>query len=80
MNNLLTKCNADVYKAILEIKESQPETGEKLIAILQEHEYYSYMNFEDVVWFAAYLPYEIWDCKVHTFHLLFQSKQTTTMP
>jgi len=77
---LLEKCNADVFKAILDIKANQPEIGDKLIAILQNHEYYSYMNFEDVVRFAAYLPYEIWDCKVHTFHILFQSKQTTQMP
>jgi hypothetical protein len=77
---LLEKCNADVFKAILDKKSQTPEIGEKLIAILQEHEYYSYMNFEDVVWFAAHLPWEIWDRKVHTFHLLFQSQQTTTMP
>ena len=80
MNNLLTKCNADVYKAILDIKESQPEIGEKLIAILQEHQYWWQMPMDDVMWFSAHLPSEIWDRKVHTLTRLFQSQQTTTMP
>lgn len=29
---LLEKCNADVFKAILEIKEKQPPIGENLLA------------------------------------------------
>jgi hypothetical protein len=32
---LLEKCNADVYKAILDIKAEHPEIGEKLIDILK---------------------------------------------
>jgi hypothetical protein len=79
MANLLTQCNADVYKAILDIKEEQPVIGEKLIAILQEHQYWWQMPAGDLLWFSAHLPWPIWDRKVHTFHLLFQSQQTTTM-
>ena len=78
MNNLLTKCNADVFKAILDIKASHSEIGEKLITILQAHEYWWQMPVGDVLCFAASLPFEIWDRKVHTFYLLFQSQQQTT--
>ena len=74
---LLEKCNADVYKAILDIKAEQPIIGEKLITILQAHEYWWQMDIGDALWFAAHLPSEIWDCNVHTFYLLFESKQTT---
>ena len=79
MTSLLTKCNADVYKAILDIKANQPEIGEKLISILQNYEYHSDMTFSEMMWFAAYLPWPMWDRKVHTFCLLFQSQQTTPM-
>ena len=78
MNNLLTKCNADVFAAILEIKESQPKIGEKLISILQKYESAWEMPAGDMLWFSAHLPFGIWDLKVHTFHLLFQSQQTTS--
>ncbi len=77
---LLEKCNADVYKAILDIKESQPEIGEILISILQNHEHHYEMTFSDVMWFDSDLPWEIWNRKVDTFYLLFESQQTTTMP
>jgi hypothetical protein len=77
---LLEKCNADVFKAILEVKEQNPIIGEELISILQGHEYYWAITFGDVMSFAAHLPWPIWDRKAHTFHLLFESKQTTTMP
>ena len=77
---LLEKCNADVYKAILDIKESQPEIGERLISILQNHEHHHEMTFSDVMSFAAHLPWPIWDRKVHTFYFLFESQQTTKMP
>jgi hypothetical protein len=80
MTSLLTQCNADVYKAILDIKTSQPEIGEKLIAILQENREYYHITLSDILWFSAHLPWPIWDRKVHTFHLLFQSQPTTTMP
>ena len=80
MNNLLTKCNADVYKAILDIKANQPVIGEKLITILQNCEEYNDLTCSDMLWFSAYLPWPIWDRKVHTFYLLFESQQTTTMP
>ena len=79
MNNLLTKCNADVYKAILDIKANQPEIGEKLISILQKHESLWQMDLAETMWFSAHLPWPIWDRKVHTFRLLFQSQQFTTM-
>ena len=77
---LLEKCNADVYKAILDIKEKSPYIGERIIAILQAHEYWWQMDLEEILWFSAHLPLEIWDRKVHTFQFLFQSQQTTTMP
>ena len=80
MANLLTQCNADVHKAILEVKEQSPVIGEKLIAILQNCEEYIDLTCSDMLWFSAHLPWPIWDRKVHTFHLLFQSQQTTTMP
>jgi len=80
MDNLLTQCNADVYKAILDIKEKSPEIGEKLFSILQNYEHHSDMTFSDVMWFAAHLPWPIWDRKVHTLNSLFQSQQTTTNP
>jgi len=40
MSNLLTKCNADVFKAILDIKQKNPAIGENLLALLQKHEYW----------------------------------------
>ena len=80
MNNLLTKCNADVFKVILEIKADEPSVGERLIMILQKHEYPWQMTLEEINWFGAYLPWHIWDFKAHTFHYLFTSHQTTVMP
>ena len=77
---LLEKCNADVYKAILDIKAKQPEIGEHLIAILQKHEFWGQIPAGDVMWFAAYLPQHIWNLKINTFPRLFESQQTTTMP
>ncbi len=76
---LLGKCNFDVYKAILDIKESQPEIGEKLIAILQKHKSLWSITLDEAMWFSAHLPREIWDGKAHTFQFLFQSQQTTPM-
>ena len=77
---LLEKCNADVFKAILEVKEQSPEIGEKLIALLQEYKFWWQMDGEEILRFAAHLPREIWNCKIHTFFLLFESQQTTVMP
>ena len=77
---LLEKCNADVYKAILDIKNEELCYGEKLISILQRYEYYHDLTFSEIMWFAAHLPLAIWDRKVHTFYILFQSQQTTVMP
>ena len=74
---LLEKCNADVFKAILDIKENRPVMGERLIAILQKHEYWWQLDGEEILRFAAYLPHEIWNGKINTFYLLFESKQTT---
>jgi len=76
---LLEKCNADVFKAILDIKESQPEIGEKLIALLQEYQYWWLMPAGNMLWFSAHLPLEIWDGKAYTFQFLFLSQQTTPM-
>jgi hypothetical protein len=75
---LLEKCNADVYMAILEIKEIQPEIGESMFRMLQKHESTWTMNLAETMWFAAHLPLEIWDRKVHTLNSLFQSQQQTT--
>ena len=77
---LLEKCNADVFKAILEVKEQSPEIGEKLIALLREYQFWWQMLAGDMLWFSAHLPREIWDGKAHTFQFLFQSQQTATMP
>ena len=76
---LIEKCNADVYKAILDIKQENPVIGEKLIAILQEHQFWWQMPAGDMLWFAAHLPLEIWNGKTHSFFLLFGSQQTTKM-
>ena len=79
MNNLLTKCNADVYMAILEIKCKYPAIGEQLIAILQKHEHWFDMTALEILQFSANLPHKLWNGKIHYFHLLFESQQTTTM-
>lgn len=76
---LLDKCNFDVFKAILDLKENQPEIGEKLIALLREYQFWWQMLAGDMLWFSAHLPREIWDGKAHTFQFLFQFQQTTTM-
>ena len=80
MANLLTQCNADVFKAILEIKSKYPENGEHLISILQNREYLWQITLSEMLVFSAFLPWPIWDRKVHTFHLLFEFQQTTEMP
>ena len=77
---LLETCNADVYKAILDIKANQPVIGEKLISILQNCEEYIDLTCSDMLWFSAHLPLEIWDGKAYTFQFLFLSQQTTEMP
>ena len=70
---LLEKCNADVFKAILDMKQKDPAIGLKLLDILQKRESLNDMTCEEMLWFSGYLPDEIWDCKIHTFHLLFIS-------
>ena len=77
---LLEQCNADVFKAILDIKQESPEIGERIIKILQNHESCYDLTLSDMLWFSAHLPSEIWNRKVHTFFVLFSSQQTTTMP
>jgi len=77
---LLEKCNADVFKAILDIKERDQMIGKKLLAILQKHELPDDMTCEEMLWFSAYLPDKIWNNKVYNFFLLFQCEQTTEMP
>jgi hypothetical protein len=80
-NTLLEKCNADVFKAILDIKAEKPDAGQELINTLQKHEYWWQMTGNDILNISAHLPYgELWNNKIHTFYLLFQSQQTTTMP
>ena len=77
---LLEKCNADVFKAILDIKAENPTIAENMLFILQKHEYWWQMTGFDMLYFSAHLPLELWNCKVHTFCLLFESQQTTVMP
>ena len=77
---LLEKCNADVFKAILDIKANQPVIGERLISILSSGEYWWYIPAGEMLSFSAHLPLELWDGKVHTFQFLFKSQQTTEMP
>lgn len=76
---LLEKCNADVFKAILDIREKQPPIGNALLSVLKKTDWHDVTCF-DMLWFSAHLPLEIWDRKVYTFQFLFQFKQTTTMP
>ena len=80
MSNLLVKCNADVFKDILDIKQKDLVIGEKLIFILQRHESSFDLTCSEMLWFSAHLPLGIWNYKVHTFYLLFESQQTTKMP
>ena len=75
----LEKCNADVFKAILDAKAEHPERGQNLINLLQKNEYWWQMSGNEILSFA-YPMHKIWDCKIHTFYLLFESQQTTTMP
>jgi hypothetical protein len=79
---LLEQCNADVFKAILECKAKHGHSmvGQGMINILQSREYWWQMTGEEILRFAAHLPYEIWNGKIHTFYLLFESQQTTKMP
>ena len=77
---LLEKCNADVFKAILEIKSKYPANGEQLIAILQKREYWFDMTALEILQFSAYLPSTLWNGKIHYLHLLFESQQTTPNP
>ena len=77
---LLEKCNADVFKAILDIKQKSPAIGDELISILSSGEYWWYITAGEMLWFSAHLPSEIWDRKVHTFFVLFSSQQITEMP
>jgi NADH:ubiquinone oxidoreductase subunit E len=79
-HTLLEKCNADVFKAILDIKAEKPDAGQELINLLQKHEYWWQMTGDEILRFAAHLPYEIWNYKIHTFYLLFESQPTTKMP
>jgi hypothetical protein len=77
---LLTKCNADVFKALLDFKAEHPQVGQYLIDPLQKHEYWWQMTGDEILRYAAYLPHGIWNNKITTFQLLFESKQTTKMP
>jgi hypothetical protein len=74
---LLEKCNADVFKAILDIKQKDLVIGEKLLMILQKREYWWEMDAQELMWFDANLPRLIWNGKINTFHYLFQSQLTT---
>jgi hypothetical protein len=77
---LLEKCNADVYKHILDFKAKYPENGQSLINILKKHKYWWQMTADEILHFSAYLPYKMWNHKITTFQLLFESQETTKMP
>jgi len=76
---LLEKCNADVFKAILDIKAENPTIAENMLFILQKHEYWWQMTGQEILSFALPLN-DIWDRKIFTFHLLFESQENTKMP
>ena len=76
---LLEKCNADVFKAILDIKQNAPAIGENLLSLLQKHEYWWQMSGNEILSLAMPMR-DIWDRKIFTFHLLFESQPTTKMP
>ena len=76
---LLEKCNADVFKAILDIKVKNPDGGQTLINLLQKHEFWWQMSGDKILSFAMPMR-DIWDRKIFTFHLLFESQETTVMP
>jgi len=76
---LLEKCNADVFKAILDIKAEHPDMGQALINLLQKHEYWWQMSGNEMLSFAMPMR-DIWNRKIYTFYLLFESQPTTEMP
>ena len=76
---LLEKCNADVLKAIIDIKAEHPEIGQAIINLLQKHEYWWQMSGNEILSLAMPMR-DIWDRKIFTFHLLFESQHTTKMP
>jgi len=76
---LLEKCNADVFKVILDIKAEHPDMGQALINLLQKHEYWWQMSGNEMLSFAMPMR-DIWNRKIYTFYLLFESQPTTEMP
>jgi len=76
---LLEKCNADVFKVIIDIKDEHPDMGQALINLLQKHEFWWQMSGNEMLSFAMPMR-DIWDRKIYTFYLLFESQPTTTMP
>jgi hypothetical protein len=79
-NTLLEKCNADVFQEIIDIREEHPAIGINLITILQQYEFWWQMTGYDMSWFSAHLSHTVWNGKIYTFHLLFETKETTVMP
>jgi len=78
-NTLLEKCNADVFKALLSVKNENPDAGQAIINLLQKHEYWWQLSGQEILSLAMPMR-NIWDRKIHTFYLLFESQQTTLMP
>jgi len=76
---LLEKCNADVFKAIIDIKAEHPDMGQCLINLLQKHEYWWQMTGNEMLSLSMPLR-DIWNRKIYTFYLLFESQPTTEMP
>ena len=65
---LLEKCNADVFKAILDTKIEHPGMCENLLALLRKHEYWWQMTGQEILSLAFPLR-NIWNYKIHTFYL-----------
>jgi len=78
-NTLLEKCNADVFKALVSVKNENPDAGQVIINLLQKHEYWWQLTGQEILSLAMPMR-NIWDRKIHTFYLLFESQQTTLMP
>ena len=75
---LLQTCNADVFAAIIQCKDKNPDIGEHLLSTLQKHEYWWQMTGIEMLSFANPMR-DIWDGKIFTFYLLFESQQATVM-
>jgi len=80
MNNLLNKCNADVFALLMDYKYKFPESGDRIIEILQRREYCYEMLGHEILSLSAILPKQTFDGKIYNLHLLFQCQPNSKMP